>query len=111
MGKLLKSPDTLRLWSLEILPPASWESCGKLCGGAGSGSLPPHCLGGDTGREGLCFSTLDGGSWVRWLLDGSGARVVPWPPPKELEAGKCSEEGMNFVSEAYSGGRRRARWH
>lgn len=84
-------------------PPASWESCGKLCGGAGSGTLPPHCLGGDAGREGHCFPTWDGGSWVR-LQGGSEARVVPWPPAKELEARKCLGEGKNFASEQLLGG-------
>lgn len=70
--------------------------------GAGSGTLPPHCLGGNTSREGLCFPTWDGGSWVR-LQGGSEAGVVPWPLPKELEARKYLGEGRNLLLEKLLG--------
>lgn len=32
--------------------------------------------------------------------------MVPWPPPKELEARKCLGEDMNFASEALFWGKK-----
>lgn len=57
--------------------------------------MPPSLPGRDVGREGLRFPRGVGGSWVRpW--DGSGARVVPWPPSRGTYSKEVPEGGQEI---------------
>ena len=57
--------------------------------------VPPSLPGRDVGREGLRFPRGVGGSWVRpW--DGSGARVVPWPPSRGTYSKEVPEGGQEI---------------